>query len=75
MKIIEEAPTYRCDGCGEQYVDPDGRIGIVGGDIWEKAYEMGDWEEIDGKHYCPDCYEFDIDEKTQCCINYRPKQK
>ena len=71
MKRIVETSTYICDGCGKQFVDEFGHIGYPESDIWKKAY-IEEWEEIDGKHYCPDCYEFDIDEETNSCINYRP---
>lgn len=73
MKKIVEVDTYICDGCGEIYVDEWGNSGCAGVNMWDKAYSDY-WEEIDGKHYCPECYEFDIDEKNNCCINYRPKK-
>ena len=31
---------------------------------------MCDWEEIDGKLYCPDCVEYDEETKS-----YKPKKK
>lgn len=50
--------TYICDGCGERFSNADGCVGYVDYDIWEEAESSG-WLEINGKHYCPDCYEYD----------------
>lgn len=36
---------------------------IEGAEFGEKGYLSGDysdWEMIDGKHYCPDCYEVEV---------------
>ena len=36
---------------------------IEGAEFGEKGYLLGDccaWEMIDGKHYCPDCYEVEV---------------
>lgn len=32
--------------------------------------DYSDWEEIDGKHYCPDCYEVEI---INGMYNVKPK--
>ena len=71
MKKQIEVDIYICDGCGKTYIDEWGHSGYPGYNMWNKAY-ADEWEEIDGKHYCPECYEFDIDEKNNCCTNYRP---
>ena len=64
-----------CDGCGETH--EDSCMGYV---IWgdqdqatDSAYE-DDWEEIDGKWYCPECIEklFHYDEKLD---KYVPNKK
>ncbi len=67
MKKIEQMETYLCDRCGERFHDENGFIGYIDYDIWDSA-ESSEWVEIDGKHYCPDCYE--LDEETD---EYRPK--
>lgn len=31
--------------------------------FYDKTVDIGDysdWEEIDGKHYCPDCYDVEV---------------
>ena len=49
-----------CDRCGKPFIDEFN--GIVAwldeGTAKEQAMES-EWAEIDDKHYCPDCYEFD----------------
>lgn len=58
MKKNEIMTTYICDGCGERFRDENGFVGYIDYDIWDDA-ESSEWREIDGKHYCPDCYEYD----------------
>lgn len=53
----------------ERFRDENGCVGYIDYDIWEQA-ESDDWLEIDGKHYCPNCYEHDDD-----LDDYRPKTK
>lgn len=57
MRKQETMTTYICDGCGERFRDENGCVGYIDYDIWEQA-ESDDWLEIDGKHYCPNCYEY-----------------
>lgn len=71
MIIPVEMYQCVCDGCGKSYIDEFN--GFV---AWsDKSYAAdaaceNDWANIDGKHYCPDCYE--IDEETD---EYVPKKK
>lgn len=60
-----------CDGCGRQFEDDGGNITAWGdsADVEFLMQESG-WQEINGKHYCHDCYEFD-DELDE----YVPKKK
>lgn len=71
--MIKKIDMYACvcDRCGKIYEDEDmGYIAWVdGGQAFESASENG-WTEIGGKHYCPDCYEYD--EETD---EYKPKAK
>ena len=57
MKKIETMTTYICDGCGERFRDENGCVGYIEYDIWHEA-ESSEWHEIEGKHYCPSCCEF-----------------
>lgn len=70
--MIREVTMYQavCDGCSKAHVNKS-----MGYYAWadesyalEDAYEEG-WTEIDGKLYCPDCYEYD--EETD---EYKPKK-
>ena len=60
--MIKSVTMYSvvCDRCGKSFIDEFN--GIVAwldeGTAKEQAME-NDWIEIDNKHYCPDCYEFD----------------
>lgn len=71
--MIREVTMYQavCDGCGKTHVnDSMGYCAWVDGcGAVEDACDSG-WTEIDGKLYCPDCYEYDeeMDE-------YKPKNK
>ena len=66
--MIREVTMYQavCDGCGEHasQVANDVRTAIF------SAINNEGWEEIDGKLYCPDCYEYD--EETN---EYKPKKR
>lgn len=59
--MIEKVDMYACvcDGCGKMHVNENlGYVAWVdGSQAFEDAGEAG-WT-IDGKHYCPDCYEYD----------------
>lgn len=52
-----EMISYVCDGCGNRFHDENGCIGYLDYDIWDVAESSG-WIDIDGKQYCPDCYEY-----------------
>lgn len=48
-----------CDRCGEVFGGTDTCSALFS----NKEVDIGDysdWEMIDGKHYCPDCYEVEI---------------
>ena len=45
----------RCDRCHEQYESDEYSYMSGRSEILEAA-ENDDWREIDGRHYCPDCY-------------------
>ena len=63
--MIQKAEMYRavCDGCGRK----------LGSEFNEYIAlylaKMCDWQEIDGKLYCPDCVEYDEETKS-----YKPKK-
>ena len=72
--MIREVTTYQavCDGCGGSLKNSLTRRTIVFEDEeWLRATcsEL-DWREINGKLYCPNCYEYD-EEKDE----YKPKVK
>lgn len=57
-----EAYTIKCDRCGANYERDD--MFPVFPSVIEAKNEIGEqpyrnWEEIDGKHYCPDCFIYD----------------
>ena len=66
--MIREVTMYQavCDGCG---LESDGAWRTAELAVCESV-DMDDWREIDGKLYCPDCYEYD--EETR---EYKPKVK
>lgn len=48
-----------CDRCGEVFGGTDTYSALFS----NKEVDIGDysdWEMIDGKHYCPDCYEVEV---------------
>ena len=69
--MIKEVTYYDiiCDRCGKSlteesemcYPDKDSALMVA---------EQSEWVEINGKHYCPDCYE--LDEETD---EYVPKKE
>lgn len=71
--MIRRVDMYQCvcDRCGKTHVNENlGYVAWVDGcQAFEDAAEDG-WTEIDGKHYCYDCYEYD--EETD---EYKPKPK
>ena len=71
--MIQKVEMYQavCDGCSKNHVDELNGY-VAWSDIWsaKNAAMDDDWQEIDGKLYCPDCVEYD--EETD---SYRPKEK
>lgn len=48
-----------CDGCGKQLEYDDGAITAWGDKLdVSELMQDSDWLEINDKHYCPDCYEY-----------------
>ena len=66
--MIREVTMYQavCDGCGRNasQVTDDARESVF------SAMRNDGWREIDGKLYCPDCYEYDGETNE-----YKPKKK
>ena len=64
--MIKEVRAYSlfCDNCNEIYIDNcnDYSIWLDESIAIEDAMSE-DWIEHEGKHYCPDCYKFDINDK------------
>ena len=66
--MIREVTCYTavCDVCGKEnnwvWGNPDKALDV--------ALTMDEWHVIDGRLYCPDCYEYD--EETD---GYKPKVK
>ncbi len=58
-----------CDRCGKYFQNDNGVCAYPDSDIEVEALES-EWREINGKHYCPDCYEYD-DEAD----DYVPRRK
>ena len=68
--MIKEVTYYDiiCDRCGNSLVDESGII-YPDKDSALMVAEQSEWNTIDDKHYCPDCYE--LDEVTD---KYVPKK-
>ena len=66
MIMIQKAEMYQavCDGCGHKLGNEftDGMARYMA--------KMCNWEEIDGKLYCPDCVKYDKETDS-----YKPKDK
>ena len=62
VNMIKPVTMYSvvCDRCGKTFIDEfNGIIAwLEEGTAKEQAMES-EWAEIDDKHYCQDCYEFD----------------
>lgn len=73
--MITEQIFYgvRCDRCGEDF-ESHGDYSYMSdsGDIWDEACDQ-DWQLIDGRHYCPHCYEENPDPDNDDDHEYRPK--
>lgn len=60
MIIPVEMYQCVCDGCGKAYVDDfNGFVAWSDKITAQAAATENDWHEIDGRHYCPDCVEYD----------------
>ena len=73
--MITEQIFYgvKCDRCGEDFESRgDYSFMVDQGDILDEAYEQ-DWQNIDGRHYCPNCYEDNPDPDHDDDHEYRPK--
>lgn len=51
-------PLYMlyCDKCGVPYTNIEGRVAYISDKYLLEDAEFDGWADIDGKHYCPDCY-------------------
>lgn len=62
MKAKTCGITIVCDYCGETFVNHDGFVSYNGDEdgsqIWMDAENNG-WVEINGQHFCPECYTID----------------
>lgn len=72
--MIRKLTMYQavCDRCGSIFMNGKSGSPIAFEDEeWLRAYcSERDWQEIDGKLYCPNCVEYD--EETD---EYKPKSK
>lgn len=62
-----EVCVVECNICGKRYsVDNEIRFFANEDEARNEISDQVDryWEELDGKHYCPDCYEYDDEEET-----------
>ena len=74
--MIKEVTYYDiiCDRCGKSFID-ESETCYPDKDSAEMFAEQSEWVEINGKNYCPDCYELDKEtdeyvekcDKTICC--------
>lgn len=70
MTMIYEEIMYgvKCDRCYEIYENGDGcTVSSDKHDMEEEACE-NDWQEIDGRHYCPDCYTRDENDEDKIIV-------
>lgn len=74
--MIKEVTMYTvvCDGCGKD-VNADNDISCWNdtGYLNDIAYDAG-WERLEGKHYCPECFEYDNDDDT-IILKHKGEQK
>lgn len=59
-----ECFALECDNCKEIYQQShsDYSIWIIESDAWDNAQD-DDWVKNEEKHYCPDCYTYDDNDK------------
>lgn len=69
--MIKQVEMYviACDGCGK-VCDSDGMFAWTDEHSAKFMAFESEWKEIEDKHYCPDCYEYD-----DSIEEYVPKQK
>ena len=60
-----------CDRCGEVFGGTDTCSALFSNKEVDIC-DYSDWEMIDGKHYCPDCYEVEVIDGV---YNVRAKEK
>ena len=64
--MIKEVESYYllCDSCKKVFIDKYGIYSLYLDNVspFEYAQEEG-WIEYEDKHYCPDCYKVDINDK------------
>ena len=67
--MIQKVTVFQafCDSCGER--NPTHRF-FLNEFILRNDLERNKWKLIDGKLYCPDCYEYDQETRE-----YKPKVK
>ena len=72
--MYKEAIFYglQCDRCGDDYESGEYTYFSDKGDVLDSAID-NDWQEIDGRHYCPCCYEENPDPNHDDDHEYRPK--
>jgi hypothetical protein len=61
--MIKEVTMYACicDVCGKQWSNWDGIVAFTDKDDVRCAAEDSEWQIEDGKHLCPDCWEWSED--------------
>jgi len=59
--MIKEITIYTviCDGCGKDVHDGAEYSGFNDNGFVEQIASDSDWHKENGKHYCPDCFEYD----------------
>jgi len=63
---IREVPMYQvvCDRCGKHHGQDSEYAGWESPASAEDMADESEWEHIDEKHCCPDCWEWAEDEET-----------
>lgn len=75
MIIPVEMYQCVCDGCGKSYYDDfNGFVAWSDEITAQNAATENGWHEIDGRHYCPDCVEYD-EELDDWVPKKRPEDK
>ena len=71
--MIKEVTYYDiiCDRCGKSFSE-ESEMCYTDKDSALMVAEQSEWIDINGKHYCPDCYE--LDEVTDDVPNKEGKQ-